>query len=361
MQITNLVLVRIWSGILQMASIQKRNSSFRVRITREGKSTLCATFYSRLEALQWAKQTQAQLRLGLYEEPLAHRKPNQDVSFEQAATHYMNTHSIHKKIVRSETYRLQILIKRWKGMTLRQIDKQAILSLRDNLLGLGRSGETINHYFNTLSKLFQMVNNEWDLPLPNPIKGIKRMPQSKGRTKRINGAIEKLLLGSCDALSLPLLQSIIQFAIQTGMRRGELMGLCWTDIDLPNRKAYLHDTKNGDPRQVPLTQDAVAILTALSKDESGKVFPMSLVTLRIQFERVCVFAKKQYTETGTNPFEDLRFHDLRHEALSRLSDAGLNVIELSHISGHRTLAMLKRYVHCSHPAIFMKLDSQKIA
>jgi hypothetical protein len=57
-----------------MASIQKRNSSFRVRITRQGKSTLCATFYNRLEALQWAKQTEAQLRLGLYEEPLAPAK-----------------------------------------------------------------------------------------------------------------------------------------------------------------------------------------------------------------------------------------------------------------------------------------------
>ena len=344
-----------------MASIQKRNSSFRVRITREGKSTLCATFYNRLEALQWAKQTEAQLRLGLYEEPQAPAKYHQDVSFEEAAAHYMNTHSIHKKIVRSETYRLQILIKRWKGLTLKQIDKQAVLTLRDDLLALGRSGETINHYFNTLSKLFQMVNNEWDLPIPNPIKGIKRMPPAKGRTKRITASIEQLLVDSCDTLSLPLLRSIIQFAIQTGMRRGELMGLSWTDIDLPNRKAYLHDTKNGDPRQVPLTKDAVAILSALTKDESGKVFPMSLVALRIQFERVCLFAKKQYTGNGTNPFEDLRFHDLRHEALSRLSDAGLNVIELSHISGHRTLSMLKRYVHCSHPAIFMKLDSQRIA
>ena len=356
MQITNLVLVRIWSGKLQMASIQKRNSSFRVRITRQGKSTLCATFYSRLEALQWAKHTQAQLRLGLYEEPQLPQKPSHDVLFEEAAKHYMETHSIHKKIVRSETYRLKILIKRWKELPLRQIDKSAVLSLRDDLLNLGRSGDTINHYFNTLSKLFQMVNNEWDLLLPNPIKGIKRMPQSKGRNKRINGTIEQLLLDACDALSCPLLRLIIQFAIQTGMRRGELMGLSWTDIDLPNRKAYLHDTKNGDPRQVPLTKGAVAILSVLTKDESSKVFPMSLVMLRIQFERVCLFAKKQYNEAGTNPFEDLRFHDLRHEALSRMSDAGLNVIELSHISGHRTLAMLKRYVHCSHPAIFEKLD-----
>ena len=344
-----------------MASIQKRNSSFRVRITREGKSTLCATFYSRLEAAQWAKQTQAQLRLGLYEEPLLPQKPNQEVLFEEVATHYMNTHSIHKKIVRSETYRLQILIKRWKQLPLRQIDKLAVLSLRDDLLSLGRSGDTINHYFNTLSKLFQMVNDEWDLPIPNPIKGIKRMPQSKGRTKRVNDAIEQLLLNACDTLSYPLLRSIIQFAIQTGMRRGELMGLRWADVDLPNRKAYLHDTKNGDSRQVPLTNAAVKILSVLTRDESEMVFPMSLVSLRIQFERVCTKAKDQYQELGANPFEDLRFHDLRHEALSRLSDAGLNVIELSHISGHRTLAMLKRYVHCSHPAIFMKLDAQRIA
>jgi integrase len=344
-----------------MASIQKRNSSFRVRITREGKSTLCATFYSRLEALQWAKQTQAQLRLGIYEEPLPQQKPSQEVLFEEAATHYMNTHSIHKKIVRSETYRLKILIKRWKELPLRQIDKLTVLSLRDDLLSLGRSGDTINHYFNTISKLFQMVTDEWDLPLPNPIKGIKRMPQSKGRTKRINGAIEQILLDSCNELSLPLLRTIIQFAIQTGMRRGELMGLRWSDIDIPNRKAYLHNTKNGDPRQVPLTKTAIEILSALTKEQSGIVFPMSLGTLRIQFERVCNKAKERYQELGTNPFEDLRFHDLRHEALSRLSDAGLNVIELSHISGHKTLAMLKRYVHCSHPAIFMKLDAQMIA
>jgi integrase len=342
-----------------MASIQKRGSSYRARITRQGKSTLCATFYSRNDALQWARDTKAKLRLGVYDEPSPKLPSN--ITFATAAIHYQKTHSIHKKIVRSETYRLQILIKRWGELAIEKVDKLAVLKLRDDLLALGRSGETVNHYFNTLSKLFQMVNNEWDLPIPNPIKGIKRMPPAKGRTKRINGATEQLLLSSCDALSLPLMRSIIQFATQTGMRRGEVMGLSWTDIDLPNRKVYLHDTKNGDHRQVPLTQDAVAILSALTKDESGKVFPMSLVTLRIQFERVRSHAQKKWSEVGINPFDDLRFHDLRHEALSRLSDAGLNVIELSHISGHRTLSMLKRYVHCSHPAIFMKLDAQRNA
>jgi integrase len=220
---------------------------------------------------------------------------------------------------------------------------------------MGRSGETINHYFNTISKLFQMLNDEWELEIPNPIKGIKRMPPSKGRRKRVNLELESLLIFGCNQLSLPLLCSLIQFALQTGMRRGELMGLTWADIDLSNRKAYLHQTKNGEPRQVPLTRKAMAVLESLPKD-SERVFPMGMSALRSQFERLKRHLEQGWYGFGANPFSDLRFHDFRHEALSRLSDAGLNVIELSHISGHKTLAMLKRYTHPSHEAIFFKLD-----
>ena len=338
-----------------MASIQKRGSAYRVRITREGKSTLCATFYSRLEALQWGKKTEAQLRLGLYVESDAIPNPGHGVLFEVSANHYMKTHTIHKKIVRCETSRLQILIKRWGNLPVSKVDKSSIISLRDDLLKMGRSGETINHYFNTISKLFQMLNDEWDLDIPNPIKGIKRMPPSKGRSKRVNLELEFSLLSGCKKLSLQLLHSIIQFALQTGMRRGEIMGLTWADIDLANRKAYLHQTKNGEPRQVPLTRQAMAVLESLPKD-CERVFPMGMSGLRCQFERLKKHLKQDWNGCGVNPFNDLRFHDFRHEALSRLSDAGLNVIELSHISGHKTLAMLKRYTHPSHEAIIFKLD-----
>ena len=339
-----------------MSSIQKRGLTFRVRITRQGKSTLSGTFYSRNEALQWAKDIKAKLHLGIYEEITP--KIPRNISFREAAQHYLKTHSIHKKIVRCETSRLKILIERWGDIPVEQINKAAILELRDDLLSLGRSGETINHYFNTLSKLFQMLVGDWDLVIANPIKGIKRMPPSQGRSKRVTSDIEKILINSCDAISLSLLCSIIKFAIQTGMRRGEIMGLTWDDIDLPNRKAYLHQTKNGEPRQVPLTRQAMAVLETLSRDEE-RVFPMSMTCLRSQFERIKEHAKPKWDGKGSNPFEDLRFHDLRHEALSRLSDIGLNVIELSHISGHKTLGMLKRYTHPSHQAIFLKLDNMK--
>ena len=337
-----------------MASIQKRGSSYRVRITREGKSTLSATFNSRNEALIWAKETEAKLALGLFEE-LQASKPSLK-SFEEAALCYRNTHSIHKKIVRSETYRLHILIKRWGHLPIEQVDKAAILTLRDDLLKLGRSGDTVNHYFNTLSKLFQMLRDEWGFVIENPIKGIKRMPPSKGRSKRVQGKVEEALQKACSALSYPLLGSIIEIAIQTGMRRSEIMGITWSDVDIQGRRIYLHTSKNGAPRQVPLTQRALIVIGSLTKHESGRIFPISLNQLRGQFERARDYAQGCWQEIGLNPFDDLRFHDLRHEALSRLSDAGLNAIELSHISGHKTLGMLQRYTHPSHQAIFLKLD-----
>jgi integrase len=339
-----------------MASIQKRNSSYRVRIKKDGKVVESKTFMSRSEALQWAKNTEARIQLGLHESQESPKRENRTITFNEAATHYMNTHSIHKKIVRSETYRLKILIKRWGNIPVQSVDKPAILALRDDLLYLGRSGETVNHYFNTISKLFQMLEGDWDLSISNPIRGIKRMPSSPGRTNRVTPKMEESLLMSCHVLSKPLLSSIIEFAIQTGMRRGEIMGLKWGDIDLENRRAYLHTTKNGEPRQVPLSKRAITVLQSLIKENTVLVFPMSLGALRNQYERIRAHSESQWTHTENNPFIDLHFHDLRHEALSRLSDKGLNVIELSSISGHKTLSMLKRYTHPSHKAIIDKLD-----
>ena len=344
-------------GVIKMPSITRRNGSYRVRIYRKNNNSICKSFTSEYEALQWLKVTKAQLELGLYQEPVIHSKSPM-TSFRDAAIHYMKTHSIHKKIVRSETYRLQILIKRWGDLSVEKIDKLAVLALRDDLLKMERSGETINHYFNTISKLFQMLEGDWDISIPNPIKGIKRMPRPLGRTKRVNAKMEEHLLASCYELSMPLLASIIQFAIQTGMRRGELMGLKWADIDIPNRRAYLHTSKNGEPRQVPLSKGAIAVLQSLNKEDVGQVFPMSLNVLRNQFNSARAHSKEHWNDSGFNPFGDLRFHDLRHEAISRMSDLGLNVIELASVSGHKTLGMLKRYTHPSHDAIFQKLDNK---
>jgi integrase len=196
------------------------------------------------------------------------------------------------------------------------------------------------------------------MTIANPIKGMKRLPANPSRTKRINGETETALLLACAQSTSKLLKPIVQFAIETGMRRGEFMGLKWSDIDLSNRRAFLHVTKNGKPRQVPLTLKAIQILNEVRNEDPEQVFPLTMDALRRYFKKAVDTAKANWTSNGVNPFDDCRLHDTRHEALSRLSDAGLNVIELSHISGHKTLAMLARYTHPSHQAIFSKLDAK---
>ena len=120
------------------------------------------------------------------------------------------------------------------------------------------------------------------------------------------------------------------------MRQGELLGLRWENVDLKNRVALLEMTKNGESRAVPLSSDAAAVLAALPRSIDGFVFSVERMTLYHAFTAACKRAKlNNYT-----------WHDLRHEALSRLAERGdFSVLELAAVSGHKTLQMLKKYTH----------------
>ena len=338
-----------------MASIQKRNSSYRVRITRQGKSTLCATFYNRLEAVQWARQIEAELRLGIHEDK-AQSPKSPIMPFREAVEKYIPSHSIYKGNHKTEAGILRILATRWEDRNLSVIGKQDILLMKEELLAKGRAASTVNHYLNALSQLYQIAINEWGLKVTNPITGIKRMSEPQGRMKRLSIEAETTLLACCHELNLGYLADIIVVAIETGMRCGEILSMRWEDVDFINRKVLLRDTKNGDSRQVPLSSRVKIICEQLSsRDTDDLVFPYCRWAIRRHYTRVVKQSAKAHKGVQ-NPFTDLRFHDLRHEALSRLSDKGLNVMEIAHISGHRTLAMLRRYTHPCHETLLGKLD-----
>jgi integrase len=144
----------------------------------------------------------------------------------------------------------------------------------------------------------------------------------------------------------PHLRPAILLAIETGLRRGELLGLAWRHIDLGGRTAHIPITKNGKARTIPLTAQAVQILQTLSQG-SGKVFPLTPVALRLGWERLRCRAG----------LPDLRFHDLRHEALSRFAELGLSTVELAAISGHQDLRMLSRYTHLRAEDLAAKIAS----
>jgi len=231
------------------------------------------------------------------------------------------------------------------------------LALRQDLCSQGRAGDTVNHYLSAISKIYQAASSELTQDLANPTTGIRRLPQGAGRIVRLSVEARAFLLQKCSESSEPLLHPAVNLALETGMRRGELLSVLWRDLDLDARRICVRETKNGETRTIPLTRLAKDCLLAMKNFyRTGKIFPIGAESLRKHFERTVVKAAREWGHCSTNPFWDLRFHDLRHEALSQLSDRGLNVIELSYISGHKTLRMLSRYTHPSHDSVLHKLD-----
>ena len=131
---------------------------------------------------------------------------------------------------------------------------------------------------------------------------------------------------------------MIELAIETGMRRGELLSLEWKNIHLDSHRLVLNTTKNGKARIVPLTTRARAILEQVNQ-VNERVFPVTDVAVRQAWERL----------RASCEITDLTFHDLRHEAISRLFEKGLNVPEVASISGHQTPSQLFRYVQVKIP------------
>ena len=130
------------------------------------------------------------------------------------------------------------------------------------------------------------------------------------------------------------------------MRLGELLALQWDNTNVTDRTATLEDTKNGERRVVPLSPAAIEVLVSLPRAIGGAVFGVTPSQVEKAFASARAAAK----------IEGLRFHDLRHEATSRLVARGnLGIVEISSITGHKTLAMLKRYTHPDPKELAKKL------
>ncbi|MEI2706567.1 MAG: site-specific integrase [Ilumatobacteraceae bacterium] len=152
-----------------------------------------------------------------------------------------------------------------------------------------------------------------------------------------------------DASRNPYISAAFQLSVETAMRQGELLQVTWRDVDLKRKFIMLSDPdriKNEEVRAVPLSSKAVAVLKGLPKTIKGPVLPVARLTLYHAF----MYARDR---AGIKNFT---WHDLRHEALSRLAERGdFNVIELAAVSGHKTLQMLKRYTHLQAEKLAQKL------
>lgn len=200
----------------------------------------------------------------------------------------------------------------------------------------GIGPNTLRLEFALVSHLFEVARKEWGMEtLQNPIKAFRKPRLPPGRDRRLEAGEEAALLAHCRATSNLVLEVLITVAVETAMRRRELVKLDWAEVNLARRMVRLRDTKNGRPRVVPLSTRAVAALQRLTMPHSGSVFGMGNNAITVRFGKACKACR----------IVGLTFHDLRHEATSRLFEKGLSLMEAATITGHQSLQMLQRYTH----------------
>lgn len=303
---------------------------------RKGLPPRAKSFEKKSDAERWARDLEREVDRGGF---AIDTRAAEATTLGALLARYRDEISPTKRSAKTEVIRLNAIIKRpICHRTLAMLTSADLAGYRDERLK-SVAPATVLRELNTISHAIEVAQREWGIYVHrNPVKLVRRPTPPRGRTRRLNGDEEARLLAACDKGRTPLLKPLIILAIETGMRRGELLSMRWKDVDLDRRVVHLPLTKNGDSRDVPLSMRATTTLHALLERREGDqplVLPISGNAVRLAWEHLRVRAG----------VADMHFHDLRHEAVSRLFEKGLGIAEVSTISGHRELRMLQRYTH----------------
>jgi integrase len=314
-----------------MATIRKRQGKWQVQIRHYGQRGASKTFLRKQEAEQWARE----LEVSFDQNNLASRTITYP-AFKTIIERYTKEISANKRGHIREKYFLQYLAKTdLAQLKLDQIQAQHIARLRDQRLKKNKP-DTVLRELTIINHIFNICIKDWSYPLCNPVKQIYKPRSSCSRKRRLTFFEYNYLVNNNRMNSK--LKAIIELAIETGMRRGEILKI--EQHHMRDRTLMIPLTKNGISREIPLTKKAFNIL-----HNSSLPFLMTPNALRLAWSRL----KKK------GDIKDLHFHDLRHEAISRFFEKGLSIPEVALISGHRDVRMLFRYTHLKASNIINKL------
>ena len=331
-----------------MASVRKHGDKWQARVQRKGQSSLAKSFNNKADALKWARSVESQVDLGV----LAPKQtmPRLMLMVER----YVEEVTPFKKGESQERYRANQFRKtKLADMTIDKITGEVVSQYRDARLK-EVSPNTVRLELAFLSVVFEQCRKEWGLSVTNPVKQIRMPRPGKPRQRRLEAGEEDALLQACRESGAHYLQTFVILAIETGMRFGELASVTWENLNLDKRTIYLPDTKNGSPRTVPLSTRALNAIQLQPRSINGRLFSAKPGSIRSAF--LIALNKAQATQPHSKNFlRELRFHDLRHEAVTRLFEKGLNPIEVGMVSGHKTLSMLQRYTHLRTDQLVAKL------
>ncbi len=335
-----------------MASIRKQRDKYQVQIRRKGVAPLTKTFTLLADAKEWARH---QERLADRGELGPDRKELEKITLAELVQRYIDEIIPAKKGAEIEKIVLEAFLRnRICKKRLSELTSADFTTYQEERLKTITT-KSLKRQLAPLSNMFVIARVDWALPLRgNPIASLSFKVKDNKRDRRLReGELDKLLEAGRKTRN-PFLIPIVRLALETGVRRGEILALRFRDIDIERCTATIRESKNGYSRTIPLSSPAVAILETtmavmddIAKTQNERLFPITPVAVRLAWDKLTKRAK----------IEDLHFHDLRHEAISRFFELGLTVPEVASISGHRDIRMLLRYAHADKGKLARKLNA----
>jgi integrase len=330
-----------------MATVRKLSSGkWNAQIRRKGHSPISKSFINQKDAHTWIRTIESDMDKGVY----INRSSAENTTLADTLVRYRDEITPTKKGSSQELRRIAT----WLNHPLA---KRSMSSLKSTDFVKHRdvrlkevASNTVRLELALISHLFSVAHKEWNIPVSNPLADIRKPKPSNARIRRLEDNEEQRLLKACRQSRNPLLYSLVVIAVETAMRLGELLSLEWKDINLTKRIAFLTDTKNGNARTIPLSARAIEIFYAIPKHITDKrVF-------WVWKPRNDAMNGAFLSAVRKAGIANLHFHDLRHEAASRLFEKGLNVLEVATITGHKSIQMLQRYTHIRPESLISKLD-----
>lgn len=282
-----------------------------------------------------AKQIRAAELLRVEQAKMLGHAPPGDETFSEVAERYLK---YQKARLSPAGYGREEMIRRlhlarfdsFKLSSIRKVDLQSYLTERAGVA----SPNSVRKELAFLTHMFRLAV-EWEIIPVSPAIGLKAPKLPAGRIRYLQPTELRALLEGCrDGL-----REIVALAVSTGMRRGEIMGLRYLDVDLSNRRILLPQTKNGESRVVYLNDMAVMVLTSMPAGSTGDLIFSTWTPgqVTVAFGRLCRELK----------IENFRFHDLRHTAASWMRMGGADIHTVGQLLGHKDVRTAARYQHLS--------------
>lgn len=321
-----------------MASFSKRGLYWRAQIRAKGQDTISRSFDTKAQAQTWARSIENEMDRGVYID----RSEAERTTLLEAIERYEKETIARKGYPGQELQRT----KHWKGQplakrflaTLRGVD---FAKYRDSRMDSGRAAATVRQELQVISHLFETARKEWGMEgLLNPLKNIRKPSASNERDRRLEAGEFERISAELGRRGNPYALPAFELAIETSLRQGMLLSLRWDWVDVNARVIripieFRRMANKGVPANLPLSSRAASVLQGMPRAINGKVFDTTQAA-------IVMIWKKSLKTLG---IKGLRWHDLRHEAVSRFFEKGLHPMQAAAISGHRSFGTLRRYTH----------------